>query len=211
MKFADYQNGVIEIMGKMVKTTAAEQQAETKYKEEKKWAQVNLDEGIYGRKGFEQRNQAAEKARTASREAYNAEMAKHREEFDKLTADAFKIEAKGINADMCQILGLIEPTKDELSRLIIETKPENHTMVRVLFSQAKEHGIDLCDDTPAYLKDVRENMKAFADHCNNATIMEAYSDNLGVIVEKFGTNITKAGADYLASPGIPAEHAAAVA
>lgn len=164
---------------------------------------------IVGDEGYKQRNAELDSQEEAARSKFSDAVGKAMSEYQAAKADTFTPRSGKVSADTMQFLSLVDLSQDEAGRLILEAKNKDHnyTLARMVYTNVQRQGIDMHDDSAAYLEQCDKEISYFADTC--ASMLQdsssAYAASFGGFLADTLKSIGDASAAYLGSTGVTSE------
>ncbi|WP_282709993.1 MULTISPECIES: hypothetical protein [Lancefieldella] len=164
---------------------------------------------IVGDEGYKQRNAELDSQDEAARSKFSDAVGKAMGDYQAAKADYFTPRPRQVSPETMQFLSLVDLTREEAGRLILDAKnkEQNYTLARMVYTNVQRQGIDMHDDSAAYLERCDKEVSYFADTC--ASMLQdssgAYAKAYGEILANVTQEVSDASAAYLGSAGVTSE------
>mgnify|MGYP000883119996 CR=1 FL=1 len=161
---------------------------------------------IVGDEGYKQRNAELDTEEGAARSRFSDAVGKAMGDYQAARAYHFTPRPRQVSPETMQFLSLIDLTREEAGRLILDAKnkEQNYTLARMVYTNVQRQGIDMHDDSAAYLERCDKEVSYFADTC--ASMLQdssgAYARAYGEILADVTKEVNDASAAYLGSTGV---------
>lgn len=202
MNAKDFQKQAMKAITELSTKAASTIDEAGKLDKAKAASDANLRDAIIG-KALHDKDMADFKAkRAALMDGMDEFIAQKVDELKTVAAAAFTPNASGISDADARMLDHVELTDGEIREMVCSYKAVSYTMARALYAKAQARGMDLHDDTPAYVAQVIDAVEDFGGYCKNAVQDDVYNKNFGAFVEKFASLINGASDAYFKRDGI---------